>query len=78
MVNFSWDVVSHPLGGAITYFGPGERERYQGYLSESATNDQGQDRVFFAGEHLGVVHGWMQSAVSSAISTVLKVLQQNP
>jgi monoamine oxidase len=75
IAHFAWDVVAHPLGGAITYFGPGERQRYQQELC-TPVRAGGRSRpvVYLAGEHLGVVHGWVQSAVSSALSAVLRVL----
>ena len=31
-------------------------------------------RVFFAGEHLCVLHGWMQSAIQSALEAVMGVM----
>jgi monoamine oxidase len=71
VTHFAWDTVSNPLGGAITYFGPGERARYQNALCHPHSRSQPEapketPGVYFAGEHLGIVHGWMQSAISSA------------
>ena len=71
ITHFAWDMVSNPLGGAITYFGPGERGRYQKALCRPHSRSQPETTgeipgVYFTGEHLGIIHGWMQSAISSA------------
>jgi monoamine oxidase len=72
--HFAWDPISNPIGGAVAYFGPGERERYQPDLV-APMRSRGGARVYFAGEHLGVIHGWMQSAVSSAHAAVISALE---
>jgi len=71
--HWSWIEQNTPGGGAWVCFRPGDHERYQDAL---CTPHPGQNRpgVFFAGEHLCVMHGWMQSAIQSALEAVLGVL----
>jgi monoamine oxidase len=60
-------------GGAVAYFLPGEQQRYQGFLTQPHPGDH--PRVFFAGEHLAIVHTWIQSAMQTALVAVLNVLE---
>lgn len=63
----SWDNQSNPGGGAWATFEPGERGRYQEALvAPYPTGNDFGSRVFFAGEHLGISHGWIQSAIQTA------------
>jgi monoamine oxidase len=73
IVHFSWDEQSVPGGGAFAFFAPGEQRRYQAQLCAPFPADE--PRVFFAGEHVGIVHGWIQSAIQSALASAIDVLQ---
>ena len=67
----SWDTQSNPGGGAWATFEPGERGRYQEALvAPYPTGDAFGSRVFFAGEHLGISHGWLQPAIQTAQGAV--------
>lgn len=69
--HWSWDTQSNPGGGAWATFEPGERGRYQEALvAPYPTGDASDSRVFFAGEHLGISHGWIQSAIQTAQGAV--------
>ncbi|WP_280447096.1 flavin monoamine oxidase family protein [Nocardia brasiliensis] len=75
-VHISWDTERNPGGGAFAYFAPGEHDRYQAALVEPHPIES--PRVFFAGEHVSVVHAWMQGAVQSSLDAVLDVLAASP
>jgi monoamine oxidase len=67
----SWDVQFNPGGGAWAAFAPGERSRYQQAMVEPHRYEEDEDpRVFFAGDHLGINHGWIQSAIQTAQGAV--------
>lgn len=67
----SWDAQSNPGGGAWAAFMPGERERYQEAMVAPFPSGQAAgSRVFFAGEHLGISHGWIQPAIQTAQGAV--------
>lgn len=68
-----WVEQSTPVGGAWTIFEPGKHQRYQDALC--APHPVGVPRVFFAGEHLCVLHGWMQSAIQSSLQAIIDVLK---
>lgn len=70
----SWVEQSTPGGGAWTILEPHKHQRYQDQLC--APHPVGQPRIFFAGEHLCVLHGWMQSAIQSSLQAVIEVLEQ--
>jgi monoamine oxidase len=74
IVHIAWDARSSPGGGAFAFFAPGEQSRYQASLCEPLTVDE-HPRVFFAGEHIGIVHGWLQSSAQTALAAVIDVLQ---
>jgi monoamine oxidase len=74
VVHIAWDAQSNPGGGAFAFFAPGEQSRYQAALCEPLAIDEGP-RVFFAGEHVGVLHGWILSSMQTALATVIDVLQ---
>jgi monoamine oxidase len=61
-------------GGAFAYFGPGEQSRYQTWLASPHPHDVREPRVFFAGEHLLPMHGWMQTSIQTALAAVARVL----
>ena len=70
---FSWDDESSPGGGAFACFAPGEHARYQAVLTGPVPKDR--PRIFFAGEHLAVLHGWMQGALQSGRSATRCLVQ---
>jgi monoamine oxidase len=68
----SWIEQRTPGGGAWPYLAPGAHERYQDLLC--APHPENSPRVFFAGEHLCVLHGWMQGAIQSALEAAMAVM----
>jgi monoamine oxidase len=72
MRHFAWDQEIGLGGGAFAWFGPGERQRYQHKLREPFPI--GQPRVFFAGEHVATIHGWIQGAMQTGIGAAIEVL----
>lgn len=74
VVHCAWDTEVNPGGGAFAFFAPGEQSRYQAALcAPHLVDTQGQARVFFAGEHVAIVHAWIQSAIQSALTAVMDV-----
>lgn len=65
-------VWSQEEGGAFAYFNPGDHQRFIAQLAKRHPQDRG--RVFFAGEHLSHVHGWIQGALISGLRAVYGVL----
>lgn len=74
IVHWSWDEQSNPGGGAFAWFGPGQHRRHQAALCEPIRDERDNARVFFAGEHTGLLHGWIQSSLQSAIAAAAHVL----
>jgi monoamine oxidase len=72
--HLSWGDESGPGGGAFAFFRPGEYARYQEELCKPQPIDR--PRVFFAGEHLAVLHAWIQSSMQTAWAAVVGVVQQ--
>lgn len=70
--HWCWIEEPTPVGGAWTIFEPGKHQRYQDPLC--APHPVRQPRVFFAGEHLCVLHGWMQSAIQSSLQAIIDVI----
>jgi len=60
-------------GGALAMFSPGEQQRYQPIIARPHPGGKPTGRVFFAGEHLTVMHGWIQAALQTALDAVLDV-----
>lgn len=73
--HWAWMEQQAPGGGAWGYFEPGEHHRYQEALSEPHPHPSDGPKVFFAGEYLCPLHGWMQSAIHSSIKATLDVLR---
>lgn len=72
--HWSWDTHSNPGGGAWASFRPGERGRYQAALvAPYPSGEASSSQVFFAGEHLGISHAWIQSAIQTAQGAVWHV-----
>jgi monoamine oxidase len=75
VIHCSWDNESSPGSGAFAFYAPGEQRRYQAALCHPHLKDNaGQYRLFFAGEHLAIAHAWIQSAVQTALSAVIHVI----
>lgn len=75
IVHCVWDTEANPGHGAFAFFAPGEQRRYQAALCEPWPSNQDKVRVFFAGEHVAIMHAWIQSAVQSALTAVMDVLE---
>lgn len=73
IIHISWDEASNPGGGAFAFYSPAEQRRYQRALCAPVPSDE--PRVFFAGEHVGVLQGWIQSAIQSALAAAIDVLE---
>lgn len=69
----AWDAQSSPGGGAFAHFSPGERGRHQDALI--APHPVESPRVFFAGEHLAVLHAWIQGAIQTGEVATCNVLE---
>jgi monoamine oxidase len=62
-------------GGAFAYFAPLDQSRYQEYLLEPHPLHAPSPRIFFAGEHCLPMHGWIQTAIQTAVSSAINVLR---
>jgi monoamine oxidase len=73
LVHWPWDAQTNPGGGAFAWYQPGQQSRYQEAAtaphSASATS---KTKVHFAGEHLGLIQGWIQSAMVTALDAVMR------
>jgi monoamine oxidase len=69
-----WDDVPGTGGGAFAYYAPGEHSRYLAALGDP--HPAADPRVFIAGEHVSVVHAWIQGAVQSAVQAVLDIAER--
>jgi monoamine oxidase len=49
--------------GAFCYFRPEQQKLFSYAMSEAEYND----RVYFAGEHISLIHGWIEGAVSTGM-----------
>jgi monoamine oxidase len=74
LVHIAWDEQTNPGGGAFAFFAPAEQARYQEALCAPLPMTD-RPRVFFAGEHVGIIHGRIQSSIQSALTAVVDVLQ---
>lgn len=75
VVHWSWDGRSNPGGGAFAFFAPGEQSRYQLALCEPILGPARQPLVLFAGEHLALIHGWIQGAMQTALAASIQVIE---
>ncbi len=75
MEHVSWDQEPVPGGGAFAFFRPGEFSRYQQRLIAPVPDLH--PRIFFAGEHLAVLHAWIQSSIQTAWAAVEGVVSSN-
>jgi monoamine oxidase len=69
------DCVHHSWRPGFTYFRPGEQERYQRPMREPMGLPARPSRVFFAGEHLAIMHGWILSSIVTALAAVRDVVK---
>ncbi len=74
VVHIAWDAQTSPGGGAFAFFAPAEQARYQEALCAPLPAAD-RPRVFFAGEHVGVLHGWIQSSIQSTLAAVIDLLE---
>lgn len=77
IVHWPWDSQSNPGGGGFAWYTPGQQSRYQGAATKPhriASN--GPSLVCFAGEHLGLIQGWVQGAMQTALSAVLQACRR--
>ena len=65
-----WDALAGY--GAFTYYGPGDYARFHRHLSTPFP--ESEPRVFFAGEHAGLHHGWAEAALQSGQWAILQLL----
>jgi monoamine oxidase len=72
-----WAVFDGPDlgGGAFAYFAPLDQSRYQEFLLQPHPLGATSPHVFFAGEHCLPMHGWIQTAIQTALSSVINVLR---
>jgi monoamine oxidase len=72
-VHYSWDAQTNPDGGAFAWYQPGQQTRYQeAAMRPHPDSSPGAAKIFFAGEHLGLIQGWVQSAMVTALDAVLR------
>lgn len=71
--HIAWDAQENIGQGAFAFFRPGEFSRYQRALCQPLP--AGNPKVFFAGEHLGVLHAWIQSAILTSWAAVYSVIR---
>ncbi len=60
-------------GGTYAFFAPGDYQRFHGALRQPFPHEA--PRVFFAGEHLGISHAWIQGAVQTGWQAASHVAQ---
>jgi monoamine oxidase len=73
LVHWSWDAQSNPGGGAFAWYQPGQQSRYQQVATRPHPGEAVPEaKVFFAGEHLGLIQGWVQSAMATALDAVIR------
>jgi monoamine oxidase len=70
-----YGVQSTADGGSVAWFGPEEHTKYQSALCAPLMNRAEQPRVFFAGEHVGIAHGWIQSAIQSSLAATVSIIE---
>jgi len=73
LIHWPWDGHTNPGGGAFAWYQPGQQTRYQEAMTRPHPGSTAKvARVFFAGEHLGLIQGWIQSAMTTALDAVLR------
>lgn len=65
----------HVWKEGFTYFKPGHQLRHQENMRRPLDDPSGDARVFFAGEHLGIIHGWILSSIVTALAAVRGVME---
>jgi monoamine oxidase len=71
--HWCWDAQGG--GGAFACFAPGEQRRYQSALCEPILGQHDKPMILFAGEHIGVIQGWIQSAMQTALLAAIQVIE---
>ncbi len=72
VVHLFWDDASSAGYGAFAFFAPGEHNLYQSAMCEPFPS--GRARVFFAGEHLSIAHGWIQGAIQTSLHATRQLI----
>jgi monoamine oxidase len=73
LIHWPWDAQTNPGGGAFAWYQPGQQSRYQEAAARPhPTSASGKARIYFAGEHLGLIQGWIQSAMVTALDAVIR------
>lgn len=69
IVHVAWSVERNPGGGALAWYEPAQHSRYQSVLGRPcfAADGRRNAQITFAGEHLGLIQGWLQGAMQSAL-----------
>ena len=67
-----WTLEPNPAGGAFSWFEPAQQTRYQSVAGAPLwpLPNSRSHRVTFAGEHLGLLQGWLQGAMQSALAAL--------
>ena len=69
------DVQHHVWKDGFTYFKPGHQLKHQENMRKPISDAAGNERVFFAGEHLGIIHGWILSSIVTALAAARGVME---
>ena len=70
------EVVTKVWENGMTYYRADEHQKCHLDLQRPLSAPGARPRVFFAGEYLGVVHGWIVSAIMPALKAVKDVLTE--
>ncbi|HYJ20626.1 MAG TPA: NAD(P)/FAD-dependent oxidoreductase [Solirubrobacterales bacterium] len=65
----------HVWQEGFTYFRPGQQLRHQENMRKPIGDSSGSARIFFAGEHLGIIHGWILSSIVTSLAAVGGVIR---
>lgn len=69
-----WDQDAGVAGGALAHFTACDHQRRQDALTRPIYVD-GRPRVFFAGEHVAVLHAWIQGALQTSLAATAHILK---
>jgi monoamine oxidase len=74
LIHWPWNNQSNPGGGGFAWYCPGQQSRYQSHLTRPhRLTTESPNIVCFAGEHLGLIQGWIQGAMQTALSAVVGI-----
>ncbi|HJS87024.1 MAG TPA: NAD(P)/FAD-dependent oxidoreductase [Acetobacteraceae bacterium] len=69
-----WNHETNPGGGAFAWYRPGQQSRYQEVLLRPhRLSPSGPNLICFAGEHLGLIQGWIQGAMQTSLHAVAQI-----